>query len=148
MPSKTIGDLPARDPLDGSELLPLEQGGNSRHASVNDLVGDKEPLGRLPSQNTLLGDYTLALADAGGLIEANSASLVTLTIPANADVAFPLKTVLQLHRYGSGDFAIAPAAGVSLISVSGNRKISAQYATATLYKRALNEWVLSGGLKA
>lgn len=147
--SQTIGGLPAADlPLTGTEDFPLEQGGNTRRIRTTDLIGGLEPLGKLPGHNTLLGDYTLGLSDGGDMMESNSSSLVTMTVPANADVPFPLRTIIQLSRYGTGDFAITPAAGVSLVSVSGNRKISAQYATATLYKRALNEWVLSGGLKA
>ncbi|HWU22605.1 MAG TPA: hypothetical protein VN088_13815 [Nocardioides sp.] len=89
--------------------------------------------------------YTLALTDAGQLLEMNVASpaTVTVTVPANATVAFPVGTVLEIHQYGTGQVTIAPASGVTIRTPS-SYTTRAQYSTIRLRKRATDEWVLSG----
>ena len=62
--------------------------------------------------------YPLSLADAGSVIEATSASPVTITVPANASVAFPVGTIIEVLQYGAGQVTIAPASGVTLRTAS------------------------------
>ena len=59
---------------------------------------------------------TLELSDAGKLIEVNSSSAVTITIPANGSVDFPVGTELEILRWGSGAVTLSPASGVMLAS--------------------------------
>lgn len=94
--------------------------------------------------NTQTDDYTLVLGDAGKVIEMNKASAVVLTVPANADVAFPVGTVLEVCALGAGTVTIDPAAGVTIRSAGSLYDIAGQYGTASLRKRATNEWVLAG----
>lgn len=84
--------------------------------------------------------YTLALADAGTVVEFTSASAVTLTVPANAAVAFPTGTVIEVYVDGAGGVTVAGDTGVTV----RNAGALAQYATASLRKRATDEWVLTG----
>jgi len=98
--------------------------------------------------NTQGASYTLQLIDAGALVEMNVAGANNLTVPDNAAVAFPLGTQIDLAQYGAGQTTIVPVAGVTLVSVNSNRKLFARYSTATLYKRATNEWLLTGDLVA
>lgn len=88
-------------------------------------------------------DYTLVLGDAGSVIEMNKATAVTLTIPPNADVAFPVNTVLEINQYGAGQVTVAPGAGVTLRAPNG-AKTALQYSSIGIRKRATDEWVLSG----
>lgn len=98
--------------------------------------------------NTQTASYTLQLTDAGGIVEMNVASANNLTVPDNATVAFPVGSQVDICQYGAGQTTIVQGAGVTIVSVSSNKKLAARYGTATLYKRATNEWVLTGNLVA
>jgi hypothetical protein len=97
--------------------------------------------------NTKTANYTLVLADAGRVIEFNSASNLTLTIPTNASVAFGSGTMVTITRRGAGEVTVAGASGVTLRSSDSRTKISKQYAAAGLIKLDTNEWMLIGSLK-
>lgn len=90
--------------------------------------------------------YTLALSDAGTAVEFTSASAVTLTVPPNSSVAFPVGTVIELLQYGTGELAVAPGIGVTIRSADNLLSARTQYSTLSLRKRATNEWVLAGDL--
>lgn len=95
--------------------------------------------------------HTLVLADAGTILEMNSASAQVFTIPPNSSVPFPIGTTVELVRLGAGTVTITPGAGVTLPnSVEGagtsSRTITSQYTSASLYKRATDTWVLSGSI--
>jgi hypothetical protein len=97
--------------------------------------------------NTQTGTtYTLVLADAGKNVELNNASAITLTVPPNSSVAFPVGTVIQMTQMGAGQVTFAPGAGVTIRSRGAVTKINAQYGVAAMYKRATDEWVLTGDL--
>lgn len=102
--------------------------------------------------NTQTGTaYTAVLADAGRVIEMNNAAAMTLTIPPNSAVAYPIGTRMRGVRLGAGALTIAQGAGVVLrnkIEAAGttNRTIPAQYGEWQLYKRATDEWVLTGDI--
>jgi hypothetical protein len=97
--------------------------------------------------STQTSSYTLVLSDAGKLVEFNSASNLTLTIPANSSVAFPVGTQIVVARLGSGKVNIAITTD-TLYSVSSNRYISSQYGAVTLVKRTSTTWYLFGDLSA
>lgn len=91
---------------------------------------------------------TLALTDAATVQKVAGEAAVTLTIPLNASVAFPVGTEIVVLAYAETDAILAATEGVTLNSASGNKKINGQYATATLKKMGADEWVLYGSLKA
>jgi hypothetical protein len=97
--------------------------------------------------NTKTGNYTLVLADAGRVIEFNSASNLTLTVPTNATVAFATGATVVVTRRGAGDVTIG-GAGVTLRSGGSRLKIGQQYASAALIKIGTDEWMVLGDLKA
>ena len=92
-------------------------------------------------------NYTLTVLDANKLIEMNSDSANTLTIPTNATVALPVGTRVEVVQRGAGKTEIAGAAGVTIRSYIGTY-IAGQYGCATLIKRANNEWYVFGDLSA
>lgn len=97
--------------------------------------------------NTQAGaSYTLTLADAGDVVEGNSASAQTFTVPPNSTAAFPLNTVILIRQYGAGKVTLAPGAGVTIRARGAVLGLAGQYAEASLTKRATDEWVLSGDL--
>lgn len=98
--------------------------------------------------NRQTASYTLILGDADKLVEMNSASANNLTIPPNANVAFPTGTQILISQYGAGQTTLVAGSGVTLRSDSGKLKISSQYSGATLIKIATNEWYIFGSLAA
>ena len=87
--------------------------------------------------------YTLALADAGTEVETTNGSAVTVTIPTNGSVAFPVGTVINIRQAGAGQVTVAAAGGVTLDLANG-AKTRVQWSTVTIIQRAANEWVLNG----
>jgi hypothetical protein len=90
--------------------------------------------------------YTFALSDIAKWVEFNNASAITVTIPSNASVAFPIGTLLNFIQTGAGQVTVAGAAGVTFNSDSSRTKIKVQWGAASLIKRATDTWVLFGNL--
>jgi len=95
--------------------------------------------------NAVTTNYTLVLSDNNQMVEVDSASAVTITIPTNT-TAFPIGTQILISQYGAGQVTIAGAVGVTLRSSGGKTKTAAQYAICTLIKRTANIWYLAGDL--
>ena len=87
--------------------------------------------------------YTLVLADKAKVVEMNVASANNLTVPLNATVAFPVGTQIHIVQTGAGQTTIVATGGVTINSTT-TLKMRAQWAAATLIKRAENTWVLVG----
>jgi hypothetical protein len=98
------------------------------------------------------GDFTLALTDSGRTIDIDSATNVTVTIPANTTGStFPVGTQIAFIRSGTGQVNFITASGgplVTLQSKNGNKRIAAQYSPATLIQKSNNTWILIGDLTA
>jgi hypothetical protein len=92
--------------------------------------------------------YTLsALTERDSLVEISSASGVTLTVPTNATVAYPVGTSIDILQTGAGQITVAGASGVTVNATPG-LKLRTQWSGATLFKRATDTWVLYGDLSA
>jgi len=89
--------------------------------------------------------YTLVAADAGKMVTLTNASAITLTIPTNASVAFPVNTRIDLLQYGAGQVTVG-GAGVTINSSGAKLKLTGQYSGASLWKKATDTWVLIGDL--
>lgn len=90
--------------------------------------------------------YTLALTDAGNICEFTNASAVTVTVPPNSSVAFPIGTQVDVMAGGAGKVTFAQGLGVTIKSVNSNKALSAQEAAATLVKMATDTWRLAGSI--
>jgi hypothetical protein len=91
--------------------------------------------------------YTLVLADRAKLVEMNVASGNNLTVPTNANVAFPVGTTITVLQTGTGQTTLAGQGGVTVNATPG-LKLRAQWSSATLIKRATDTWVAIGDLSA
>lgn len=103
---------------------------------------------QLVTANRQAASYTLVLSDRGKMVEMNAAGANNLTVPPNANVAFPTGTQILIAQYGAGQTTIAAGVGVTIRSASGNLKITGQYSAATLIKIAVDEWYLFGDISA
>ena len=99
----------------------------------------KAPL--LAVENVQTANYTLALDDTGRVVSVDSSSAVTVTVPANGTVAFPVGTLINVYRAGTGAVDIVGASGVTVRNVGA---ISDQFGEVSLRKRDTDEWVLVG----
>lgn len=112
----------------------------------NEIAGNGNIIGHRPLNEETTTSVTLALDDAGKMMQMNNASATTLTVPPNSSVAFPTETEIDIINYGAGQVTLAPGAGVTIRSKSGNLSLDAQYSAATLKKLATDEWILIGDL--
>lgn len=100
------------------------------------------------TQNAQTGTtYTLVLADEQKLVECANASPITLTVPPNSSVAFPVGTQVHVIQTGAGQVTVAPGSGVTINGTPG-LKARAQWSALTLIKRATDTWVAIGDLAA
>ena len=128
-------------------------GGNivlSNFASINEgnIRGFSIGYRDLP-QVSWTGTPTLAVADAGKHYY-NSAGGVTLTVPNDSSVNFPLGAAVTLINQSSSNSTIVPSSGVSIylagnstITVTANRTMTSN-AFGTIVKVSANTWFLSG----
>ena len=114
---------------------------NATNEGINDLA-----FGVLNAQTGT--SYTLALTDVAKVVTLTNGSAITLTVPTNATVAFPIGTQILLYQGGAGNVTITPASGVTIRSDGSKLKLNAQSAVAGLLKLGTDEWVAFGNLKA
>ena len=127
-------------------------GGNlSLNSNDIDGTGNIDITGNVIAQsaiNTQTGtSYTLVIGDASKLVTLSNASAITLTVPANSSVAFPVGTKIDLAQLGAGQVTVAGAGGVTVNATPG-LKFVAQYSAATCIKTATDTWLLVGNLEA
>ena len=89
--------------------------------------------------------YTLALADAQSEIEFTSGSTVTVTVPVNASVNFPVGTVIVLRQIAAGAVTVAAQAGVT---INGPSTTQGKNGTLTLLQGSTNVWYTSASYAA
>jgi hypothetical protein len=93
-------------------------------------------------------NYTLDTLDhQDNVVEMNSASAITFTIPANATLAWPVGASMDIFQMGEGQVTIANAVGVTLNSTPG-KKLRTQFSSCTIMKRGTDSWILYGDLTA
>jgi len=97
--------------------------------------------------DTKTANYTLVLTDKNKFIEMNLAGANTVSVPTNASVAFPIGSQIHITQYGAGKTQIvAVTPGTTSVRSTPGTYLRAQYSSATLIKRATDEWYLVGDL--
>jgi 3D (Asp-Asp-Asp) domain-containing protein len=144
LPQYTLATRPAATVGAGKAIYVTDADLGSRFQVSDGATWRNYNPSQLTGTNTQTASYTLALTDAGGVVEENSASATTVTVPPNSAVAFPIGTLVEVNRYGAGTVAIAAGVGVTIRSQGALLNIANQYSSVFLRKRATDEWVLSG----
>lgn len=105
----------------------------------------------VPSRTPIVqktASYTLsALTERDSLVEIDSTSATTLTIPADSTLNFPVGTTIDILQTNTGQVTVAGAVGVTANATPG-LKLRTRWSSATLFKRAANTWVVYGDLTA
>lgn len=117
----------------GSEITDLSV------TEVKDLLGDDTLIETI----TLSNSRALLLTDKNKNLE-NSAD-ITITVPTNASVEFPIGTQIFFTKKAES-ITFLPQAGVSINSVDGLLEMGRRFCGATLLKIGDNEWNLIGEL--
>lgn len=89
--------------------------------------------------------YTLVLADAWKLKQTTNGSPVTVTVPPNASVAFPVGTQVHFEQNGAGALTLAPGSGVT-VEGRVSETTAGQLAALTATKTATNRWLVTGDM--
>tara|TARA_R110002020_G_scaffold126312_3_gene284034 strand:- start:27 stop:728 length:702 start_codon:yes stop_codon:yes gene_type:complete len=90
--------------------------------------------------------YTFVLSDQSNMVATSNHSGVTLTIPINTGVAFPVGTEIAIFQSGSGQATVTGAAGVGLYAADSEKTTRVRYSAAMLYQVATDNWLLVGDL--
>jgi predicted nuclease of predicted toxin-antitoxin system len=100
------------------------------------------------SQKT--ASYTLSsLTERDDLIEMGSASAITLSIPTDATLNYPIGTSIDILQTGAGQVTIAAVTpGTTTVNATPGLKLRTTWSSCTLFKRAANTWVVYGDLTA
>jgi hypothetical protein len=114
-------------------------------AGAGGATGPTGPTGPSLTLSTKTTNYTLVLGDANSVIIMNGSSL-TLTIPANASVAFGEPTLITIVNLNASALTIAITSDTLTLAGSttaGSRTV-AQNGEANLLKVATTSWLAGG----
>ena len=89
--------------------------------------------------------YTPVLADRGKLVTLSNTGAITVTLPTDAGVAYPVGTVIDFAVINTGMVTFAAASGAT---VTGTPSLvsRARWSTVSAIKYAANTWLLVGDL--
>jgi hypothetical protein len=100
-------------------------------------------------QNVQSGNYTLVLGDAGKHIYSANTGAQTITIPANASVAFPIGTLITFVNVGTTQISLS-VSGVSIFANGSTTVLTTPSvpsgATVQLLKTGTNSWNATFGV--
>lgn len=93
--------------------------------------------------------FTPSLSDGGSIVTLSNASAISVTIPTNASVAYPIGTQLNFIQIGAGQVTIsAVTSGTTTIASTGataaSPKLRVQYSSASAIKIATDTWYVVG----
>jgi hypothetical protein len=134
----------ADDVIDSdNHMIPIKTGSGSLYLKDNGIYGTLDSSIVIVSVNT-----TLSLSHSGVFLAAYSSNNITITVPSNSAVPFPVGTELEIVRWGTGTVAIGKSAGVTLRAVGSPASIAIAevYAVVVLKKVLTDEWLVTGAI--
>ena len=90
-------------------------------------------------------NYTLQITDNNQLLYLTGTSAVTVTIPTNASVAFPIGSTVNFVQASTGQVSVTGPAGGYLNYTPGT-KTRAQWSMGSIIKTDTDTWLLGGDL--
>ena len=128
---------------------PLTGGGTSGSLTLSYDYGAGSKISALNAQTA---NYTTVLADADQkLITVSSTSALEISIPTDANVNYPVGSIINVIRINTGDVTIkAVTSGTTTIASTGatsaQPKLRAQFSAASCIKVAANSWYVVGDI--
>jgi hypothetical protein len=129
-----------------STYAPINNAGLTGTTTIEDSAGTDYTAGYLDvPQNAKTANYGLLISDRGKSVVMNGTSL-TLTIPANASVAFPVGTAIVVINLNATSLSVAITTDTMTLvnsTTTGTRTL-ARNAMATLVKVGATSWLIAG----
>jgi hypothetical protein len=119
----------------------------TRAVTAAGVAGAYQPLSQAINAQTGTS-YTLVLTDAGKIVTLSNAAAITLTVPTNASVAFPIGTSIDLIQLAAGQFTVTGAGPPTISKAMATAKSRTQYSVMTIIKTATDVWVATGDASA
>jgi hypothetical protein len=110
------------------------------------LTSPRINLGINPQSGTT---YSTVLSDNGALVTTSNGSAVTITIPANTSVAYPVGAQINIAQLGAGQITVVGDVGVTVVSTGATAaqpKARAQYSTLTAVQTSTDNWLVMGDI--
>ena len=151
MANKKISEFPLTTSLASSDVFLINHLDNTSRVSFNTLSSSisnsvLSVVGPTVTTNSQTGtSYTITLPDNGRHITFSNSSPITLFVPTNAAVLFPIGSQIMISQIGTGQVTVA-AVTPGTTSVNGNNgtRTAGQYAIISLIKIATNSWIIGG----
>jgi hypothetical protein len=145
------GDLIVGTANDTPGILSVGTNGHTLVADSGAATGLAYSAGIPVVLNAQTATYTVVLGDAYKLVTMSVASANDFQIPTNANVAFPVGTVINVIQIGAGQTTIkAVTSGTTTISSTGATatapKLRAQFSAASCIKVATDTWYVVGDI--
>jgi hypothetical protein len=150
-PGTTAGDIDYY--TSGTAKARVAIGTNGQLLRVNSGATAPEwALGVNLQLNAQTDTYTVVLGDAFKLVTMSNAAANDFQIPTNANVAFPVGTVINVIQIGAGQTTIkAVSSGTTTISSTGataaEPDLRAQFSAASCIKVATDTWYVVGDIE-
>lgn len=141
MSNSTIANLTSGSPAQSTDVLPIQRSATTLKLAVSDIVALTVPVVNPQSGTT----YTAALVDGNNIVTMSNSGASTFKIDTQANVAFPVGTVISVVQLGTGQVTLTALAGVTFLTAS-SLTTRVQYSTVLLTQVATNTWVVSGDL--
>lgn len=113
------------------------------YLGVQGMVGSVGTFSVIPKND---GSFTLALTDAENYLMVNYPSGVTVTVPKNAVVDFPVPTCIVVEQTGNGAVTISPVDGDVAVNGYDGLTTYGQYAGLYLIQLSTNVWRVIAGV--
>lgn len=90
--------------------------------------------------------YTLIAADNNKVKLFTNSGAITVTLPADADAAYPIGAATEFHQEGAGVITFVAGSGATLVSLNDLASTAGRYAVVGIRKKAANTFKLAGAL--
>lgn len=141
----TLGSVAGIDASLGSALGTI----STNTSAIGSVAGTVENVITQPF-GTISSSHVLGTADANKLIKTTSSTAITVTLPPNGSVAFPVGQKVDFMQMGVGTVTFAAGsagtAGTVALRATPSAIIRTQYSAVSVIKLDTNEWGLIGDL--
>lgn len=114
--------------------------------AITKSYADPGLVGRYSALNAQTGTtYTPVLADEGKLVTITNSSAITVTLPQNSSLLFPIGGRFDVVGLGTGLITFAAGSGATVVGTP-SLVTRAQYSAVSVVKISTNGWLVVGDL--